>query len=598
LLSSRGDASRLAPAVGLILIAGALVVAARGLEVRHPWYLASDQFAFLTFADDLRDGRVFHDPSTFRQLFPFLSGSTGNRLVLFQTYHLDGDRLYSQYPPGYPLLIALAGALGGSTAVHLLNPICFLLVVVLLATAGWSIAPPTHRWAVAACAAWLVLILPTEIHYWGITVTRDLPTHLLGLVSILTARTGRLRTSALALGAAFTMRPDALLYGVPALVFVSLQRPSRRSLLQAGCCFLIAGAPAFAYNAITGGHPLAFPQAREFRDLLARLGTPTALAAGASQTDATPYAPNVGGFQLSNLPKTLPRTLQHLREGFDGFWPLTVVVLAGALLRRPSLAATVVVYPTLAVVFYSCWGHSDPRYLIGAILGAIVASSLGLVALFEALTLERPRRSRALGLVVCTILFAHSVATAENTTAATTIFGLGLLIGGLLLSPIGTRLRAARWLAFVPVLVLATWTAANAPAGMGQRDPFQRGQIDRSRRTLESSIPPGALVVTTDRLGRPAENIAYYTHADAVYLSDLQRLRVPPQQPVGRALRMGRRVFLLLDAAQGTPLPPSARWRFRIRHITTRTDKALYDWFIDPRRAPRGAALYEVVLAR
>src|SRR5215468_8969764 len=49
--------------VALVLLA--LVVAARGLERHTTWYLASDQFAFLTQADDLRHGRVFHDPGEF-----------------------------------------------------------------------------------------------------------------------------------------------------------------------------------------------------------------------------------------------------------------------------------------------------------------------------------------------------------------------------------------------------------------------------------------------------------------------------------------------------------------------------------------------------
>ena len=35
---------------------------------------------------------------------------------------------------------------------------------------------------------------------------------------------------------------------------------------------------------------------------------------------------------------------------------------------RPTFAAALIPYPLIALVFYSCWSHPDPRYLAGAIL--------------------------------------------------------------------------------------------------------------------------------------------------------------------------------------------------------------------------------------
>jgi hypothetical protein len=83
----------------------------------------------------------------------------------------------SRYPPGFPALFAAAGWLGGE-AEHL-KPALFLVV---MSDRGDAAAPPPGRPRLAAAAArtWLLLLLPTDIHLWGITVARDLPAHLLG----------------------------------------------------------------------------------------------------------------------------------------------------------------------------------------------------------------------------------------------------------------------------------------------------------------------------------------------------------------------------------------------------------------------------------
>jgi hypothetical protein len=80
-----------------------------------------------------------------------------------------------------------------------------------------------------------------------------------------------------------------------------------------------------------------------------------------------------------------------------------------------------------------------------------------------------------------------------------------------------------------PVLALAVvWLAGQrAWAGMASRATFQRGEMVRARTTFNAAVEPGAVVITTEAVGRPAENIEYYSGvARALYLTDLLRWRM------------------------------------------------------------------------
>src|SRR5262249_32676060 len=148
--------------IGLLFLAAlALVVAARGLVRRTTWYLAGDQFAFLTFADDLAHGTIFHDPTKVK----LLSGTpTGPRIPtdpLHRTYIWNQGRLYSRYPPGFPLLLALAHAVGGETAQHALNPILYLFLPIVLAVVARVLAADLRDgFALGAAVAtmWALLV--------------------------------------------------------------------------------------------------------------------------------------------------------------------------------------------------------------------------------------------------------------------------------------------------------------------------------------------------------------------------------------------------------------------------------------------------------
>src|SRR5215468_10526361 len=225
-------------ALGLVLLA--LVIAARGLERRTTWYLASDQFAFLTFADDLRHGRVFHDPGPFALLAASVPpGQTAD--AYYQTYLWRDGRLFSRYPPGFPLLLALAGLVGGERAQHLLNPLLYLLLLAALALLTHRLLAGARRGLAAAAAAatpWTLLVVPAEVHYWGITVVRDLPAHLVAIGALAAACASRFALAGLALGLACSMRPDAILYSFSLGALALVLRPRGGDLLRGSLAFL------------------------------------------------------------------------------------------------------------------------------------------------------------------------------------------------------------------------------------------------------------------------------------------------------------------------------------------------------------------------
>ena len=82
------------------------------------WYLAIDQFGYLTFADDLAHGHALHDWRLLPALKPLLPQDLDVD-VFAQTYVRHGDALFCRYSPGFPLVLALARLLFGPTAEHL-----------------------------------------------------------------------------------------------------------------------------------------------------------------------------------------------------------------------------------------------------------------------------------------------------------------------------------------------------------------------------------------------------------------------------------------------------------------------------------------------
>ncbi len=558
-------------ALGLVLLA--LAVAARGLERRTTWYLASDQFAFLTFADDLRHGSVFHDPDSLAALAAGVPrGQTAD--AYYQTYIWRDGKVFSRYPPGFPLLLALAGAVGGERAQHLLNP---LLYLALLAALAWLTrrlldgAPPGLATAAAAAAPWALLVIPAEVHYWGITVVRDLPAHLLAIGALAAACTGRFALAGLALGIACTMRPDAILYSFSLGALALVLRPRGAELMRGSLTFLVGIAPLLAYNTITQGHPLAFTQGMEFRHLLGAVSGRYAVA----MAGVLPRLPltSGGGFQLRNLPRVLPANLSYLAGAFGLF----LLPALGAL-RGRLIAAALGPYALASVLFFSCWGHGDARYLVGVALALLVLTAAGTARWCAALS--RPGLSAGMRLVLTALTIAAvAVSPAifpsqEQRRLLELVVGTGAALVGVAAFAPALAPAAAAVGPLVPALAFAGVGLVRVAGGSGARDRFQEEQVIRARDAVESLVPAGALVITTPALGRPAENITHYTHAEAHYDGEFSQLGSDPAEAARRWLATGRRVFVLLPG-KGVQLP-------NVVEVGRLSGAELRDWFVDP----------------
>ncbi|MFM7141602.1 MAG: hypothetical protein ACKO2K_06760 [Alphaproteobacteria bacterium] len=592
-----GSARRVAKTLAAVLALVAAAVVARGLERRNTWYLASDQFAFLQLAGDLREGRVLHSPDAILRLGaqPPRRGASD---AYFQTYFWDGSRLWSRYPPGFPAMLAAAGAIGGEPARHLLNPALYAGLLVLLAWSAWRLLRGLDRPLAAGAAlvsAWLAIVLPTQLHLWGITVARDLPANLLGLGSVLAVASGATGLAGLLLGLACTVRPDAVLWGASALALAA--RGRRVSLPSRAARFALAFAagllPLLLYNRATRGSIFGFTQAGEFDRVLSWLRlSPLGVVAQVS--------PSGGGFRLSHLGPTLSGNLRLLGRAFSWTGALALFGAAWSVRRRPGAVLAFAPYAVLATVFYGFWSHPDPRYLAGISLCLAALAGTGAAAACRELRTAAGSAPRAIAfaLGVATVAAAAWAARAgvprDAAWPGAPEAALAVAIAACAAWPRGEgRDRPAAWVPLLPACALAVLALSRVAGGSGGRDPFQREQVERARAAVESVVPAGALVLADDDLGRPAENITHYTHADAHYAGELPLLRThPARAAVGYALE-GRAVFALVGD-EGGELASALRQVGALRVVERRRGDALLEWFVDPSAAPGGASLVSV----
>jgi len=588
-------APRAAKILAVALAIAAIAVAARGLERRNTWYLASDQFAFLTLAGDLSRGRVLHSPEGVLRLGAPAS-TRGVRDAYYQTYFWDGSRLWSRYPPGFPAMLALAGAVGGEAAQHLLNPSLFGALLLLLGFATWRLLRGLDRplaAGAALAASWLAIVLPTQVHLWGITVARDLPAHLLGLACVVATAAGAPAAAGLLLGLASTIRPDAVLWGASAgALLLRARGPAqpRRDAARFAVALAVGLLPLLLYNRATRGSIFGFTQAGEFDRLLSWLRiAPTAIVAQ--------VLPSGGGFRVAHLGSTLSGNLRLLARAFSWTAWLALFGAGWAARVRPAFALALVPYAAVATLFYGFWSHPDARYLVGISLCLAALAGGGAAA-----ACREMRRSPSVALRAMAVAIAlATAATAWWATRAGLPRGaawpgppevaLATAIAACALLPRGRRGGGAFALApLLPASCLALLAIARVAGSAGDRDPFQHAQVARARAAFEAVVPPGALVLADDGLGRPSENIAHYTYADSHYAAELPLLQThPARAAVGYALD-GRAVFALVGDESG-PLARSLREIGALRRVERRRGSDLLDWFVDPAAAPAGASL-------
>src|SRR5262249_34206001 len=142
-----------------------------------------------------------------------------------------------------------ARVMGGAPAGHRLTPVLSLVLLAALALLTPRLLTGARhgiREGAAAAAPWALLVIPAEVHYWGITVARDLPAHLLAIGALAAACAGRFSLAGLALGIACTMRPDAILYSFSLGALALVLRPRAKHVIRGSLTFLIGLAPLLA----------------------------------------------------------------------------------------------------------------------------------------------------------------------------------------------------------------------------------------------------------------------------------------------------------------------------------------------------------------
>jgi len=218
-----------------------------------------------------------------------------------------------------------------------------------------------------------------------------------------------------------------------------------------------------------------------------------------------------------------------------------------------------------AFLFYSCWSRPDRRYIIGiySMLPFLITEGVfGSVDLLRGLARrhgERVARPFAVVLGVIALGVAAADIPLPPLTQDATFLSKGVLPVFTWLLPLtiafGAFVAAARpsqrvtaVLAPALAVILVGFAVVRADATRLQRAPFQRPQATLARETLRRTLEPRSVVITSEDMGRPAENIEYYGGVPAFYLTDLQRWGLTVAGASTPFILKHVRPYLLIDA--------------------------------------------------
>lgn len=297
-----------------------------------------------------------------------------------------------------------------------------------------------------------------------------------------------------------------------------------------------------------------------------------------------------GGIRLKNFWRTLPGNVDLLRQSY-GDTLLGLAVAGGllAMLQRPALFLTAVPYCVLALLFFSLWGRPDGRYFSGVFVFLpmlIVEGALGPADLVARLA----RRGRAAVALAAGIAGTAALIAAAFVPLVAPAGALGMLTTAVplvgaatLVATLASRHGLAAAAAPALALGLVALTAFRALSGEQRRASFQRPQMERARATLARAVEPGALIITTEDVGRPADNIDYYSGvAQAVYQTDLLRWRLPIWEVAVLAARIGMTPYLLLPVDQPLRDETLANLRrvFGVELVSDVPPEQAIDWFV------------------
>jgi hypothetical protein len=143
----------------------------------------------------------------------------------------------------------------------------------------------------------------------------------------------------------------------------------------------------------------------------------------------------------------------------------------------------------------------------------------------------------------------------------------------------GRRLAAV----LVPVLMLTTTAIAGMriEQRLSARASFQRAEAQRARLTFRRAVTSNGVVITSEDVGRPMENIEYYADRRALYLTDLTRWRIPVSTAAQNFYLAGMQPYLLLQPETITELLPDLRRAsFEPTLVVDIPPRRNYDYFV------------------
>ena len=560
-----------------------LAYKAAALERRITWYLAVDQFGYVTMADDFLHGHLLHRWPPAEALAPRLPPRVD---ILVQAYEWDHGRIYSRYAPGFPLLLAAWRILFGRDAIYYLNPFLFIVLVALVVAYQRRLFG--SRWRALVGGALLVLFAGngfagSNVSVWSLTLTREMSAHVTGLAGLFpllpwrSTRLGprRIAVAAVLLGFAASIRPDNVLYLIPAgsLALARWRRERApwlavgRALGAAALAYTLGLAPLLAYNWVAIGNPFRPTQSMEVEQFLSAAPPPeepVALAQAESLRVGYPsgwhggWFAHVqgGGLKLSNFRVTIRGTWQLARQIYGpAFLGLALWGACVAAVRRRLTLLASAAYIVPAVLFYSCWASVQLRYLVGV---NILLPVLVVEGLFGSFDLARHLiraglrwAASALALASGLTLMAAAAflpAPPQHSELVTIAQLVPVLVGGALLA---AAVWPHRWIAGLAAPVLAvvlSGIAITRDAAVAQLPPagFQHDQMIRARENLRRLVDRNAVVITTEDVGRPAENIEYHGGVYALYTTDLFRWGLSIHDAASLLLAGGLRPYVYL----------------------------------------------------
>jgi hypothetical protein len=158
-----------------------------------------------------------------------------------------------------------------------------------------------------------------------------------------------------------------------------------------------------------------------------------------------------------------------------------------------------------------------------------------------------------IGILLAVIPFPPPPPTADATFLSKGVLDL---FSRVLPLAMGLGAAAAAWAPRQPVtsvlapalaVVLVGFGVQRASATSLQRAPFQRPQATVAREKMRQTLDARSVVITSEDMGRPAENIEHYAGVPALYLTDLERWHIRPADASIWFIMAGVRPYLLVD---------------------------------------------------